>query len=86
MVIVGLLFVDRAVNIKNYNFENWFKKNVSLYEGIWIGQGLGDVTFYSLSTSYRVINLPIKSNYGYNIDSGNATCIKIIEEGVDSDE
>ena len=40
---------------------------------------------HNLTTSYRILNLPISSNYGYNITDGEAISIKVLEKGGDVD-
>ena len=79
------VIVSTLVNVKELAYESWFKKYVSLDNGIWIGKGLGNSTMHNLSTSYRILNLPISSNYGYNITDGEAISIKVLEKGGDVD-
>ena len=80
------VFVDRFTEMSKYNYEDWFKKFTSQYNGIWVGKGLADVSFYKLSTSFRVLGLPIKSNYGYNIIEGDAISVKLLEKAVVTEE
>ena len=80
------VLVDKFLDLKDFIYNTWFKKYVSNDNGIWIGKGLGDINFFNLQTSFRVLNIPIESNYGYNIIDGNAISIKILESDSDEDE
>lgn len=79
------VFVDRFSNFKNHLYDSWFKKFVSNDNGIWIGKGLGEVTFYNLSANYRTLNMPITSSYGYIMVDGDIRQIKILESAGDID-
>ena len=73
------IFIDKAQEIKSLVYEDWFKRYVPKDKGIYIGKGLGDFTYFSLSNSYKDLNGVIPDNFGFNIISGIASKIKVIE-------
>lgn len=73
------MIVDRLDDIKSLNYEKWFKQFAMSDHGIFIGRGLNNSTIHSLSTPFRVLSMAIPEDYGYNIDKGIATRIKILE-------
>ena len=52
-------FVTDLFNIKKYSYEAWFRQNVNLDTGIWIGRGLNNSTIHNLSTSIRTLSFPL---------------------------
>ncbi len=72
-------FVTDLFNIKKYSYEAWFRQNVNLDTGIWIGRGLNNSTIHNLSTSIRTLSFPLPPNFGYNIKKGVAIRIKLLE-------
>ncbi len=72
-------FVDRVDDIKSFNYEKWFKQFTMNDHNIYIGRGLNNSTIHSVVTPFREISAFIPDNFGYNIDNGIATRIKIVE-------
>ena len=60
-------------------YETWFKQFVSSDGGIYVGRGINNNTLYSISTSFRILNEQIPPNFGYVVDNGIATRIKVLE-------
>ncbi len=73
------VFVDRIDDIKSLNYEKWFKQFVLNDHAIFIGRGLNNSTIHNLVTPFREISSIIPENFGYNINNGIATKIKIVE-------
>lgn len=76
---VSIVFVGRVVEIKPFAYEPWFKQFVSNDGGIYIGRGVNNNTLYNISTSFRILNEQIPANFGYVVDNGIATRIKVLE-------
>ena len=76
---VYLVFIGRLIDLKAFSFEVWFKSNVSLDCGIWLGKGLDTSTIHSLVTPIRQLKAPIADNFGYVIGKGVATRMKVLE-------
>ena len=76
---VSIVFVGRVVDIKTFAYEPWFKQFASSDGGIYVGRGINNNTLYSISTSFRILNEQIPPNFGYVVDNGIATRIKVLE-------
>ncbi len=74
------IFVDRLIDLKAYSFESWFHKFVETDCGIWIGKGIQNSSVHNLTTSFKILNMPIPANFGYMIQKGNAILIKLLEK------
>ena len=74
------VFIDRIEDIKSLMYEKWFKQLVLNDYGLYVGKGITNNTFYSLTNSMRSLSSPIADNFGYLIINGTAIKIKLVEE------
>ena len=77
---VKVIVVDTIDNIKTLNYDTWFKNNVSLSEGIWIGNGIANQFTLKVTTSARILRAEIEPNFGYVIRRGKANLTKWVTE------
>ncbi len=77
---VKIIIVDTIDNIKSLNYDTWFKNNVNLSEGIWIGNGIANQFTLKVTTSARVLRAEVEANFGYVIKKGKATLTKWVTE------
>ena len=77
---VKFIIVDTIDNIKTINYESWFKNNVSLSEGIWLGNGIANQFTLKVTTSSRILRAEVEANFGYVITKGKAELTKWITE------
>lgn len=77
---VKIIIVDTIDNIKTISYEPWFKTNVSLSEGIWLGNGIANQFTLKVTTSSRVLRAEVETNFGYVITKGKAALTKWITE------
>ena len=77
---VKIIIVDTIDNIKTISYEPWFKTNVSLSEGIWLGNGIANQFTLKVTTSSRVLRAEVETNFGYVITKGKAELTKWITE------
>ncbi|MBQ9071720.1 MAG: type VII secretion protein EssC [Bacilli bacterium] len=88
---VSVVIIDTIDNIKQFEYESWFKSCVSLNHGIWIGDGISDQYTLKLSKNPRYIREDIGNRFGYSLKKGNPILIKLLnnattEEEVDDDD
>ena len=77
---VKFIIVDSIDNIKTISYEVWFKTNVSLSEGIWLGNGISNQFTLKVTTSSRLLRGDVEPNFGYVITKGKAALTKWITE------
>ena len=75
-----IIIVDTIDAIKSINFEAWYKGNVDLAEGIWIGNGIGNQFTLKVTTNARVLRADVAPGFGYIIHKGKAALIKLMSD------
>ena len=77
---IRYIIVDSIETIKNINFENWYKGNVDLSEGVWIGNGIGNQFTLKVTTNSRVLRAEVDPGFGYTIKKGKAELTKLMSD------
>ena len=77
---IKFLIIDTIDMIKSFNFEPWYKGNVDLSEGIWIGNGIGNQFTLKITTSSRILRAEVEPGFGYIIKKGKALLTKFISD------
>ena len=75
---VKFILVDTIDSIKSLSYEVWYKENVDLSEGLWIGNGIANQFTLKVTTNARILRAEIDPKFGYVIKKGKATLIKMI--------
>lgn len=76
---INFAFIDVPSNIKTFEFEEWFKNNTNLNDGIWIGSGFTQQFILKSVIQPQGIS-SIDNDYGIYIKNGLPTIFKIINE------
>ena len=76
---INFVFIDVSSNIKTFEFEDWFKNNTNLNDGIWIGSGFTQQFILKSVIQPQGIS-SIDNDYGIYIKNGLPTIFKIINE------
>lgn len=77
---IKIIIVDTIDVLKSINFEPWFKTNVDLSEGIWLGNGIANQFTIKVTTNSRVLRVELAPGFGYIIYKGKATLIKLMSD------
>ncbi|MCI8460196.1 MAG: type VII secretion protein EssC [Bacilli bacterium] len=77
---IKYIIVDTIDTIKSINFEPWYKSNVDLSEGIWLGNGIGNQFTLKVTTNSRILRAEVEPGFGYVIYKGKATLIKLMTD------
>lgn len=88
---VSIVIIDVIDNIRQFEYENWYKTIVPNNHAIWIGDGIADQYTIKLSKNPRYIKEEIGNRFGYSVKKGNPIFIKVLsnattEEEVDLDD
>lgn len=75
---VTVVLSDSISKVSGYNFEEWFKSEVSLGDAIWIGNGVTDQYVLKPKITNEMYK-EIPEGFGYSIAKGKATLIKLLE-------
>ncbi len=74
------IMVETIDTIKSISYEVWYKSNVDLSEGIWIGNGIANQFTLKVTTNARTLRAEIDPKFGYIVRKGKATLIKFISD------
>ena len=75
---IKFIVIDTIESIKTIIYEPWFKASVDLGEGIWLGNGIGNQFTLRVTTNPRVLRAEVEPGFGYIIEKGKATLIKLM--------
>ena len=77
---IKFIIIDTIEAIKSINYESWYKSNIDLSEGIWLGNGIGNQFTLRVTTNSRILRAEIDPGFGYIIKKGKAVLIKLISD------
>lgn len=77
---IKYILIDTIDVIKSINFEPWYKTSVDLSEGIWLGNGIGNQFTLKVTTNSRVLRAEVEPGFGYVINKGKATLVKLMSD------
>lgn len=82
------IIVDAISNAGSYNYEDWFKRQISGSDGIWVGDGLADQYMLKINKLTNDLYEEIGDEYGYVLHRSRPTLVKLLssmeEEGEES--
>ena len=78
--LVSFVIVDNPDVIKNYAYEDWFKKYSDTAKGIWIGSGIAEQSLFKVSKIERDDRAEIPNTYGYVIKNSKLNKIKLLTD------
>ena len=82
----NFIIVDNAIRLKNHEYDDWYKENISGDTGIWIGNGANDQFLITInSTSSDIIN-NCGLSFGYAIKQGEPNLVKLVGMKVKGEE
>ena len=74
----NFICVDNANKLKNHEYDEWYKNFVTKDNGIWVGNGVDSQYLLTITSERRLIVNNCGNSFGYAIDQGTATLIKLI--------
>ena len=74
-----IILVDDINKIKNIEYESFYRENVQAANAIWIGSGITEQFTIKCSTYNKETRSQIQNEFGYNINKGTATLIKMLD-------
>jgi len=74
-----VIIIDAVDVIKKHEFESWYKENVVINQGIWVGYGITDQFTLKLSKTPKFCYEEISNKFGYIVKSGIPLQVKLLE-------
>lgn len=75
------LLVDSVDKFKKVEYDDWYRATVNNTRGIWIGDGIANQFSIKLTKTTKDLYDEIGNKFGYVVERGNPTLIKLLEEG-----
>ena len=76
---IRIIIADSVSKIKLFEYEDFYKNCVQPTNAIWIGNGIVDQFTIKSSTYNRETRSQIPSDFGYKVDKGAATLVKLLD-------
>ena len=76
---IRVIIADTVSKIKTYEYDDFYRENIQPINGIWIGSGITEQFIIKSSTYTRETRTQIESDFGYNVNRGIATQIKLLD-------
>ena len=74
------VIVDSSEKLKEFSYDDWYKKSIDDSQGIWLGNGVTDQYTFKLMSTPRELREEIDDEFGYVIKNGKATLVKFVQE------
>lgn len=75
---VFFIIADTVNNIAAVAFEEWFKVNASVNDGIWIGNGISEQYQLKVSKMTNEMYKEVENGFGYCVNKGQTKLIKLL--------
>ena len=78
--------VDAISDFSSYNYEEWFKRQITGADGIWIGDGIADQYMLKVNKVTNELYEEIGDEYGYVLNRNRPTLVKLLSSMEEEDE
>ncbi|KAA0549164.1 type VII secretion protein EssC [Bacillus sp. BGMRC 2118] len=83
---VHFIINDRVNKLTSMSYESWFKKQVSLTEGIWLGNGISEQYLVKVQKVTPDMYKEIPEDFGYVITKGKPVLVKLLSKTASAEE
>ena len=75
------IFADSVDKFKKVEYDDWYRNTVNNNRGIWIGDGIANQFAIKLTKTSKELYEEVGNRFGYYVERGNPTLIKLLEKG-----
>ncbi len=79
------VIVDAVSDFGSYNYDDWFKRQITGADGIWVGDGIADQYMLKINKITNELYEEIGDEYGYVLNRNKPTLVKLLSS-VEEDE
>lgn len=83
---ITIIIADQVKNISSVAFERWYKANVSLSDGIWIGSGITEQYQMKANKTTSEMHDDITREFGFSLVKGKCIKIKVLNNKAEDEE
>lgn len=75
------ILADSVDKFKKIEYDDWYRNTVNNTRGIWVGDGIANQFAIKLTKTSKELYEEVGNRFGYVVERGIPTLIKLIEEG-----
>lgn len=75
------ILADSVDKFKKIEYDDWYRNTVNNNRGIWVGDGIANQFAIKLTKTTKELYDEIGNRFGYAVERGMPTLIKLLEEG-----
>ena len=75
------VLADSVDKFKKIEYDDWYRSTVNNTRGIWVGDGIANQFAIKLTKTTKELYEEIGNRFGYAVERGMPTLIKLLEEG-----
>ncbi len=79
------VLVDSVSDFSSYNYEEWYKRQITGADGIWIGDGVADQYMLKVNKLTNDLYEEIGDDYGYVLNRNRPTLVKLLSSTEEED-
>lgn len=80
------IIVDAVSDFSAYNYEDWFKRQITGADGVWVGDGIADQYMLKVNKITNELYEEIGDKYGYVLNRNRPTLVKLLSSMDEEDE
>jgi len=82
----SFVLIDSVDKFKKVEYDDWYRSTVNNTRGIWVGDGIANQFSIKLTKTTKDLYDEIGNKFGYVVERGNPTLIKLLEKGEEINE
>lgn len=75
---VTIIFSEAVDKLSSYTYEPWFQKQVSLSDGVWIGNGISEQYTLKINKITNDMYGELAEDFGYVVNKGKVKLVKLL--------
>jgi S-DNA-T family DNA segregation ATPase FtsK/SpoIIIE len=83
---VTIIFSEPIDKLSSYTFEPWFQKQVSLSDGVWVGNGISEQYTLKINKITNDMYGELAEDFGYVVNKGKVKLVKLLTTAIRSEE
>ena len=81
----SFIIADSVDKFKKIEYDDWYRNTVTNNRGLWIGDGIANQFAIKLTKTTKELYEEIGNRFGYTVERGIPSLIKLLEEGTGDD-
>ncbi|MBQ1187061.1 MAG: type VII secretion protein EssC [Clostridia bacterium] len=83
---INIVIAEQVKNISSVSFEKWYKANVSMSDGLWIGSGITEQYQMKANKTTSEMHEEITPEFGYSLIKGKSVKLKLLNNSEQEEE